>query len=56
LTGTSPASSVLTGKLRKGRKSLGYVVLDQLNDTSRVEIQLGEEFHVNQYNAEEAQG
>jgi len=35
LTGTNAASSILTGKLREGRKSLGYVVLDQWNATPR---------------------
>jgi hypothetical protein len=56
LTGTNPTGSILTGKLRKGRKSLGYVVLDQLNGTSLAEIQLGTEFHVNEYDASNSQG
>jgi hypothetical protein len=49
LSGTDPATSVLTGKLRRGRKGLGYAVIDQISDASQASIQLGGEFHVNSY-------
>lgn len=48
LVDTDSASSILTGKLRKGRKGLAYAVLDELNGTASADIQLGDEFHVNQ--------
>jgi hypothetical protein len=46
LLGTASTDSILTGKLRKGPKSLGYAVIDQLNDPAGADIQLGDEFHV----------
>jgi hypothetical protein len=48
LIDTDSSTSILTGELRKGRKSPGYAVLDELNGTADADIQLGEEFHVNQ--------
>jgi hypothetical protein len=54
LTGTSSSDSILTGQLRKGRKSPGYAVIDQLNDPSGADIQLGDEVHVNLYNSGQA--
>ena len=54
LTGTSSSESILTGQLRKGRKSPGYAVIDQLNDPSGADIQLGNEVHVNLYNTGQA--
>jgi hypothetical protein len=50
LIDTDSATSILTGTLRKGRKSLGYAVLDELNGSANADIQLGNEFHVNQNN------
>ena len=47
---TDPASSILTGELRQGKKSPGYAVLDELNGTAAATIQLGSDFHVNQSN------
>jgi hypothetical protein len=35
--------------IRKGRKSLGYVVISRLNNVSQASIAFGEEFHVNTY-------
>jgi hypothetical protein len=48
LVSTDSATSIFTGKLRKGRKGLAYAVLDELNGTATADIQLGDEFHVNQ--------
>jgi len=51
LIDTDSATSIFTGQLRKGRKSPGFAVLDELNGTADATIQLGDEFHVNQNNA-----
>jgi hypothetical protein len=48
LIDTGSATSILSGELRKGRKSLGYAVLDEINGSANATIQLGSEFHVNQ--------
>jgi hypothetical protein len=47
LLDTDPADSILTGTLHKGRKGLGYAVIDQLNGSASADVQLGDEFHVN---------
>jgi uncharacterized lipoprotein len=47
LVNTDPATSILTGRFRKGgRKSQGYAVLHELNGTSTADIQLGSEFRI----------
>jgi uncharacterized repeat protein (TIGR03803 family) len=51
LIDNDPAESILTGSIRKSKKSLGYVVLDQINGTADADIQLGNDFHVNVKNA-----
>jgi uncharacterized repeat protein (TIGR03803 family) len=48
LVGTNSAQSILTGKVRKSRKSPGYVVIDQIDGAANADVQLGDEFHVNQ--------
>jgi hypothetical protein len=48
LIDTDSTDSILTGKLRKGKNSLGYAVLDQINDPSGADIQLGNEFQVDE--------
>jgi hypothetical protein len=47
LLDTDPADSILTGTLHKGRKGLGYAVIDQLNGSASADVQLGDGFHVN---------
>jgi hypothetical protein len=48
LINTDSVTSILTGTLRKGRKGLGFAVLDQLNGTAQAQIRLGNEFKVNE--------
>jgi uncharacterized repeat protein (TIGR03803 family) len=48
LIDTDSSESILTGKIRKSKKSPGYAVIDQINGTADADIQLGDEFHVNQ--------
>jgi hypothetical protein len=50
LVDTNSATTILTGELRKGSKSPGYAVLDELNGTADATIQLGSDFHVNESN------
>ncbi len=50
LIGTASESSILTGKIRKSKHTMGYVVLDELNGSATADVQLSSDFHINQVN------
>jgi len=51
LIDTNSQNSILTGEIDKGSNSVASAVLDELDGTANANIQLGDEFHINQNNA-----